>query len=179
MITMSLLTGRKKDIDRKENYINYLMSLAFINAIGGVISMLIKDVQPNQGNVDLVLTVKEKGDVRTFEKFGRSGRVCTLTATDESGEIKVTLWNDDVDKVNACDKIHIKNGWCSEFKGEKQVSTGKFGALEVLEQATAAETPSGEPSASDTAPADEESPMEGSDESGDGEEPLSEEEIVE
>tara|TARA_Y100000310_G_scaffold344898_1_gene460324 strand:+ start:1825 stop:2247 length:423 start_codon:yes stop_codon:yes gene_type:complete len=95
--------------------------------------MLIKDIQANQGNIDLVLTITNKDSVREFEKFGRSGQVCNLTGKDESGDVKITLWNDDVNKVSLGDKIHITNGWCSEFRGERQVSTGKFGQLEVLE----------------------------------------------
>ena len=100
--------------------------------------MLIKDIQANQGNVDLVLTITNKDSVREFEKFGRSGQVCNLTGKDESGDIKLTLWNDDVNKVSLGDKIHITNGWCSEFRGERQVSTGKFGQLEVLDAGTQA-----------------------------------------
>ena len=46
----------------------------------------------------------------------------------------MTLWNEDVDKVNAGDKIHLQNGLCSEFKGEIQISSGKFGKIEVVEQ---------------------------------------------
>ena len=46
----------------------------------------------------------------------------------------MTLWNEDVDKVNQGDKIHLQNGWCSEFKGEVQISSGKFGKIEVVEQ---------------------------------------------
>ena len=103
--------------------------------------MEIKDVQPNQGNIDLVLTIKEKGEARSFEKFGKTGRVCSAKATDDSGEIKLTLWNDDVDKVKTGDKIHIKNGWCSEYQGERQLSSGKFGEIEVLESSGAEEKP--------------------------------------
>ncbi len=102
--------------------------------------MEIKDIQPNQGNIDLVLTITEKGDARTFEKFGNTGSVCTVKAKDDSGEIKLTLWNEDIDKVNMGDKIHLKNGWCSEFQGEKQVSSGKFGEIEVLEKAQPSES---------------------------------------
>ncbi len=96
--------------------------------------MEIKDIQPNQGNIDLVLTITEKGDIRTFEKFGNTGRVCKAKAKDESGEITLTLWNEDIDKVGNGDKIHLQNGWCSEYQGEKQLSSGKFGKIEIVEK---------------------------------------------
>ncbi|MFC1686817.1 hypothetical protein ACFL0E_00485 [Nanoarchaeota archaeon] len=98
--------------------------------------MEIKDIQANQGNLDLVLIVKEKESERTFEKFGKTGRVCKATVSDDSGEVKLTLWNEDIDKVTVGDKIHLKNGWCSEYQGEKQISSGKFGTIELLENSS-------------------------------------------
>ncbi len=96
--------------------------------------MEIKDIKANSGNIDLIIKVVEKESPRTFEKFGKKGRVCNAKVKDQSGEIKLTLWNDDIDKVTVGDKIHLQNGWCSEFKGEKQLSTGKFGKIEIMEK---------------------------------------------
>jgi len=92
----------------------------------------IKDLEVRQGDVDIVVEVTDKAEVREFEKFGRSGRVCSATAKDETGEIKLTLWNDDVDKINVGDKVHLTNGYVNEFQGEKQLTTGKFGKMEVV-----------------------------------------------
>lgn len=98
--------------------------------------MEIKDLQANQGKVDLVVEVVNKEEPRTFEKFGKSGRVCSAKVKDDSGEVKITLWNEDVEKVSVGDKIHVENGWCSEYQGEKQVSAGKFGKIEVVSSAS-------------------------------------------
>ena len=98
--------------------------------------MEIKDLQANTGNVELTVKVISKDEPRTFEKFGREGRVCNAKIQDESGEVTLTLWNDDIDKVNVGDTIQIKNGWCSEFRDQKQVSSGKFGSIEVLEKSS-------------------------------------------
>lgn len=103
--------------------------------------MEIKDIKPNTGNIDLVLNIVEKEKPRSFEKFGKPGRVCNALVRDETGEIKMTLWNDDIDKVEVGDKVHLQNGWCSEFKGEKQISTGRFGKIEVIEKAAGMDKP--------------------------------------
>lgn len=100
--------------------------------------MEIKDVKSNQGNIDLVAEVKTKEQSRSFEKFGKKGKVCNAVLKDKSGEITLTLWNDDADSVKVGDKIHLTNGWCSEYKGAKQLSTGKFGKIELLEAGKAA-----------------------------------------
>ncbi|MBD3164756.1 hypothetical protein GF323_06160 [Candidatus Woesearchaeota archaeon] len=96
--------------------------------------MAIKDLEARQGNVNLTLDIVDKEDIREFEKFGRKGRVCNAVAKDATGTIKLTLWNDDCDKVNKGDSVKIENGWVSEWQGELQLSTGKFGKLEVLER---------------------------------------------
>ena len=96
--------------------------------------MAIKDLQPRMGNVELTAVVSDKGAVREFNKFGKTGRVCNATLKDETGTVSMTLWNDDVDKVETGDKIQISNGWVGEYQGEMQLSTGKFGQLKVLEK---------------------------------------------
>ncbi len=96
--------------------------------------MEIKDLQARMGNVDVIVTIIDKGPVREFEKFGKKGRVCTALAQDETSTINLTLWNDDIDKVEAGYKIQIKNGYVGEYQGELQLSTGKFGEIIVLEK---------------------------------------------
>jgi len=94
--------------------------------------MAIKDLQLRQGNVDIEVDIVDVGEVREFEKFGRSGRVATAVAKDETGDIKLTLWNEDIDNVKSGDKVKISNGYVSEWQGEKQLTTGKMGKLEVV-----------------------------------------------
>jgi len=96
--------------------------------------MAIADLKVREGKVDIVVEVTAKDEPREFEKFGRTGKVCTATIKDDSGEMKLSLWNEQVDKVNVGDKVHIINGYVNEFQGEPQLTTGKFGRLEVVEK---------------------------------------------
>jgi len=94
--------------------------------------MNISDLKTGQGSVEVEAEVTEIEEPRTFNKFGREIRVCNATVKDDSGNVKLTLWNDDIEKVSVGDKIKITNGYVNEFQGEKQLTTGKFGKLEVL-----------------------------------------------
>ena len=98
--------------------------------------MNIKDIKANQGNIAVEAEIVSKEEPRSFNKFGKEGRVCNALLRDASGEIALTLWNDDIDKVKVGDNIKLENGWCSEFKNQKQVSSGKFGKLEVVKAAS-------------------------------------------
>lgn len=95
-------------------------------------------MKPNSGKIDVVVNVAQKESPRTFDKFGKKGKVCNALVQDATGKITLTLWNEDVDKVDVGDKVHIQNGWCSEYKGEKQLSAGKFGKIEVVGKGEAA-----------------------------------------
>lgn len=94
--------------------------------------MKINELKPRMGKVELTASVKEIGQVREFDKFGKKGRVCNATISDESGETKLTLWNDEVEKVKTGDTIKVTNGYVNEFQGEMQLTAGKFGKLEVV-----------------------------------------------
>lgn len=96
--------------------------------------MAITDLKARQGKVDMVVEVTAKDEPREFEKFGKKGRVCNATVKDDSGEIKLSLWNEQVDNVNVGDRVHVINGYVNEFQGELQLTAGKFGRLEVVEK---------------------------------------------
>ncbi|MBL7051235.1 hypothetical protein ISS04_03680 [Candidatus Woesearchaeota archaeon] len=134
--------------------------------------MEIKDLQARQGNVEIVATVKDISEPREFEKFGKTGKVANATIADESGQIKLTLWNEQIDQVKLGNRIHIKNGYVGEWQSELQLSTGKFGSLEVLEgeESPSETTETTEtPSTEETSTTEEVTP----------EEPTVEEEIIE
>ena len=94
--------------------------------------MAVKDLKIRQGNVDIIVDIVDVGETRQFDKFGKSGRVATAIAKDDTGDIKLTLWNEQIDNVKSGDKVHITNGYVSEWQGEPQLTTGKMGKIEVV-----------------------------------------------
>ncbi len=95
--------------------------------------MKVSELKAGQGKVDIELTVKTKEPERVFNKYGKELKVANAMAADDSGDqIKLSLWNDEIGKINVGDKVKISNGYVSEFNGEKQLSAGKFGKLEVV-----------------------------------------------
>ena len=93
--------------------------------------MQVKDLQVRQAVDTIDLEVTEVDEPRTWTNARGSGTVANAKAKDETGEVKITLWNDDVGLVKPGNKITIENGWVSEYQGELQLSTGRFGKLVV------------------------------------------------
>ncbi len=97
--------------------------------------MMVKDLKDKTKVDELILTITEKKDPREFQSkwSGSSGRVADATGQDEAGDaVALTLWNDDIEKVDVGAKIRIINGWASAYRGKLQVSAGKFGKLEIV-----------------------------------------------
>ena len=87
----------------------------------------------DRGSVDeITLKITSKEEPR--EVRGGSLRVCNLIGEDDTGKVTVTLWNDDIDKVKEGDTIKITKGWSQIYNDNMQVSAGRFGTLEVIEQ---------------------------------------------
>src|SRR3989344_3492806 len=97
--------------------------------------MKISELKARQGSVEITAEVVDVGEPRNFNKFGKEGKVADATIKDDSGQIKLTLWNEQVDKVKEGDTVTIKNGYVGEWQGGLQLSTGKFGTLEVVPSA--------------------------------------------
>ncbi len=94
----------------------------------------IADLRPGaNGSIEgEVVSIEPTREVRT--KFGKLIRVANASVSDESGQVTVTLWEKDIDKVSIGDKIRITDGWVSEFKGALQITAGKQGKLEILDK---------------------------------------------
>ncbi len=86
-----------------------------------------------RNGIDLEGTVERKGETRTVnKKAGGTIDVCDAYLVDESGEIKLTLWGDDIPKISDGSKVKIKNCFTNTFKGEVSLTKGKYGQIEVL-----------------------------------------------
>ncbi len=84
--------------------------------------------------VEVEATVVEKGNPRQVQSRFKEEtyNVADAVVQDESGTIKLTLWNEQIDQVNVNDKIKIENGYVTSFKNEIQLNVGKYGKLTVL-----------------------------------------------
>jgi replication factor A1 len=94
--------------------------------------MKISELFVRQGGVEVEGTIKELNEPRIFNKFGKELKVADAILEDDSGAIKLTLWNEDIEKIKAGDKVRISKGYVNEYQGEKQLTSGKFGKIEKI-----------------------------------------------
>ena len=95
--------------------------------------MKIKEFRNGMKNVSVEAKVVEKSEAReVLSRFkDETYRVATAVIADETGKIKLTLWNDQINQVNINDTVKVENGYVTSFKGEIQLNVGKYGTLTV------------------------------------------------
>lgn len=95
--------------------------------------MRIRDLRNGMKRVSIEAKVTEKTDPReVLSRFkDETYKVATAVVTDETGSIKLTLWNDQINQVNLNDTVKVENGYVTSFKGELQLNVGKYGRLTV------------------------------------------------
>jgi replication factor A1 len=94
--------------------------------------MKISELKPGMKRVDVtanVLSLSETREVTT--RAGEQSRVATADVSDDSGTVKLTLWNEQIDQVKVNSSVKIENGYVTSFRGETQLNVGRYGKLTV------------------------------------------------
>jgi replication factor A1 len=96
--------------------------------------MKIRDLRDGMKRVDVLAKVVEKSDPREVQSRSRDAtyNVADAVVSDETGTIKLTLWNEQIDRVNVNDTIKIENGYITSFRGEIQLNVGRYGKLSII-----------------------------------------------
>ncbi len=97
-------------------------------------NMKIKDVNSKIKWVNLKAKVIKKPIASiVYSRFDHNPLgLSTSTISDETGSIKMPLWNNQINMVSIGDTIQIDKGRVKTFRGELQVSVGKTGKLKVI-----------------------------------------------
>jgi replication factor A1 len=95
--------------------------------------MKIGELKSGMRNVSVTGKVDSVGEPRTVNlKAGGTNTVADARISDETGSIKLSLWGDDINKIQPGDTVSIENGYINTFKGEDSINIGKFGALKKV-----------------------------------------------
>ncbi|MGD6853225.1 MAG: single-stranded DNA-binding protein [Candidatus Bathyarchaeia archaeon] len=99
------------------------------------------DLTPQSKAVNVTAKVVSKTEIREIP-MGRDGsphKVSDALVGDETGVVYLTLWDDNIEKVNDGDTIRVENGYVTLFKGNIRLNIGKYGKLEPAEAPLEAE----------------------------------------
>jgi replication factor A1 len=91
----------------------------------------VAELTPQSRAVNVTAKVVSKTEIRDIP-MGRDGsahKVCDALVGDETGSVYLTLWDDNIEKVNVNDSVRVENGYVTLFKGNIRLNIGKYGKL--------------------------------------------------
>jgi len=93
----------------------------------------IGELKPNMRDLDLLVRVAHMGEIREFpRRYGEMGRVATLLVGDETGSIRLNLWEDKVEtakRIQPGDILLLQGAYMRERFGELNLNLGQRGSL--------------------------------------------------
>jgi replication factor A1 len=118
-----------------KNYMDTLPREAFKNKTITKENIKIEDLTEGMKRVKLKARVLETPKPKTvYTRFGTMASVSNFIVADETGTIKLSLWNHQINKATVDDVITIKNAKVAWFRGERQLRLGRNGELNVIEE---------------------------------------------
>ena len=97
----------------------------------------VESLTMGQSDVTLRGLVLGTDSVRTFDRDdGSEGRVANLTLGDETGRVRVTLWDEQAgraEELEAGTAVEVVDGYVREREGDLELHVGDRGAVEAVE----------------------------------------------
>ncbi|HVP16551.1 MAG TPA: hypothetical protein VMT42_04220 [candidate division Zixibacteria bacterium] len=93
-------------------------------------SLPIRDLRTGMSQINLKAKVLEiPASKLVFTRFGNYASVANALIADETGTIKLCLWNEQISSISIGDTIQLENARASTYRGERQLNIGKNGTL--------------------------------------------------
>jgi hypothetical protein len=93
----------------------------------------IEDLKVGQSHANLRAEVAEVSEPRYVNtQFGSRIRFAKALLKDETGEISLCLWKEQVDGLFSGDRIEVENASVKKFRGKKQLTLGNKGRITVI-----------------------------------------------
>ena len=97
--------------------------------------MKINELTTDMRHVTIEGKIEKISEPRTVNlRAGGSALVADAMISDDTGSIKLSLWDDQIKMVKEGDKISIENGYTQAFRGENSLNIGRYGKIAVLDE---------------------------------------------
>ena len=95
------------------------------------------EVTAGASDVSILGRVLETSEPRTFDRDDGEGKVANIAVGDETGWVRVALWDeraDDVSPFTDGDVVRVRDGYARERDGGVEVNVGSRGTVEPVEE---------------------------------------------
>jgi len=96
--------------------------------------MKIEEIESGMNSISVegkITDISEERRVRT--RYGQRS-VADATLEDDTGSIKLSLWEENITTVSIGDKVKINGAYVTEFRNQLQLNIPRSGKLEITKQ---------------------------------------------
>jgi replication factor A1 len=98
-------------------------------------TLQIKDLKPGMKNINLKAKITHITQPQTVTtRYGNQATIANATLTDQTGQINLTLWNNQIQAVTTGQTIQIQNATIQTYKNQKQLHLNKNTTLQTTPQ---------------------------------------------
>jgi replication factor A1 len=129
-ISIAILQGQ----NQLKSYTETILArTSLVKNFEGVASKIV-DLKVGMKKVSLKAEVLEIAESKmVYTRYGTTACISNALIEDETGSMKMSLWNHQISMVHKGDVVDIKNGKVTWFSGERQLRLGRNGSLNVIE----------------------------------------------
>ncbi len=93
----------------------------------------IEDLTPEDDDVEITGTVTELPTPRAVSTQYGQKRITTVTFEDDTGEIDLTLWEEEIDAIEEGADVRIEGAYVREWGDDIQLNISREGSIEQVE----------------------------------------------
>jgi ssDNA-binding replication factor A large subunit len=98
----------------------------------------VADVRPTSSNFNLIVKVHSVGpgnEIQDRSGMGRPpSRLAEAVVGDASANVILSLWNQETERLQAGDVVHVRQGYAKLVRGQIRVNTSRDGGLDIIDQ---------------------------------------------
>jgi replication factor A1 len=119
---------------RKNPLEDYMRMISNRVSTEDVINPKIEDLKAGMKRINLIAKVVEVPEPnKVYTRSGTEAYVSNALISDETGKIRISLWNQQINTISKGVMIRIQDGTVTRFRGDLQLRIGKSGRLSVIE----------------------------------------------
>jgi replication factor A1 len=98
--------------------------------------IVMNDLRPGLRGINIKVKCNSKNEEREVvsRKTGEPLRVTEALVGDETGCVLLTLWNEDIDKMEIDGMYKLGNVYTTVYRGSLRLNIGKYGNMEEIEE---------------------------------------------
>ncbi|HIE18966.1 TPA: hypothetical protein EYP75_04490 [Candidatus Bathyarchaeota archaeon] len=96
--------------------------------------MKIREIKRGMSGISVEGKIVEKSETRRVRTRYGLRSVADVTIQDDTGSIKLSLWEEKIDSVSIGDRVKVSDAYVTEFRNELQLNIPRSGNLEITEE---------------------------------------------